>query len=110
MADALCTAEMRALTALNIKALREEIAHYCTLGARVIDQAQRRVLDGEQRDTRHNRTSQRQTRAKMTREALAKSPARQYSYPDEIGITDRPRSKSTNFATETRLVPGIKAG
>jgi IS5 family transposase len=36
------------LTALNIKALREEIAHYCTLGARVIDQAQRRVLDGEQ--------------------------------------------------------------
>jgi IS5 family transposase len=36
------------LTALNIKALREEIAHYCALGARVIDQAQRRVLDGEQ--------------------------------------------------------------
>jgi IS5 family transposase len=35
------------LTALNIKALREEIAHYCALGARVIDQAQRRVLDGE---------------------------------------------------------------
>src|SRR3984957_18236924 len=45
------TAAMRGkdpLTALNIKALREEIAHYCTLGARVIDQAQRRVLDGEQ--------------------------------------------------------------
>jgi len=36
------------LTALNIKALREEITHYCALGARVIDQAQRRVLDGEQ--------------------------------------------------------------
>jgi len=36
------------LTALNIKALREEIAHYCALGAHVIDQAQRRVLDGEQ--------------------------------------------------------------
>jgi transposase, IS5 family len=32
----------------EIKALREEIAHYCTLGARVIDQARRRVLDGEQ--------------------------------------------------------------
>ena len=45
------TAAMRGkdlLTALNIKALREEIAHYCALGARVIDQAQRRVLDGEQ--------------------------------------------------------------
>jgi hypothetical protein len=37
-----------ALTALNIKALREEIAHYCALGARVIDQARRRVLNGEQ--------------------------------------------------------------
>ena len=37
-----------ALTALNIKALREEIAHYCALGTRVIDQARRRVLDGEQ--------------------------------------------------------------
>jgi transposase, IS5 family len=36
------------LTALNIAALREEIAHYCGLGARVIDQARRRVLDGEQ--------------------------------------------------------------
>src|ERR1700730_3855790 len=36
------------LTALNIKALREEIAHYCALGARVIDQARRRVLEGEQ--------------------------------------------------------------
>jgi IS5 family transposase len=45
------TAAMRGkdlLTALNIKALREEIAHFCALGARVIDQAQRRVLDGEQ--------------------------------------------------------------
>ena len=36
------------LTALNIKALRDEIAHYCALGTRVIDQARRRVLDGEQ--------------------------------------------------------------
>jgi hypothetical protein len=36
------------LTALNIKALRVEIAHYCALGARVIDQARRRVLEGEQ--------------------------------------------------------------
>jgi IS5 family transposase len=35
-------------TVLNIKALREEIAHYCALGARVIGQARRRVLDGEQ--------------------------------------------------------------
>src|SRR5271154_6622571 len=45
------TAAMRGkdpLTALNIKALREEIVHYCALGARVIDQARRRVLDGEQ--------------------------------------------------------------
>src|SRR5262250_2959095 len=45
------TAAMRGkdvLTALKIEALREEIAHYCDLGARVIDQARRRVLDGEQ--------------------------------------------------------------
>jgi IS5 family transposase len=45
------TAAMRGkdpLTALNIKALREEIAHYCDLGTRVIGQARRRVLDGEQ--------------------------------------------------------------
>src|SRR5580658_11182467 len=45
------TAAMRGkdpLTALNIKALREEIAHYCALGTRVIGQARRRVLDGEQ--------------------------------------------------------------
>jgi IS5 family transposase len=45
------TAAMRGkdpLTALNIKALREETAHYCALGARVIDQARRRVLDGQQ--------------------------------------------------------------
>ena len=33
---------------MKIEALREEIAHYCGLGARVIDQARRRVLDGEQ--------------------------------------------------------------
>ena len=33
---------------LKIDALRDEIAHYCDLGAQVIDQARRRVLDGEQ--------------------------------------------------------------
>ena len=45
------TAEMRGkdlTTAMKIAALREEIAHYCDLGARVIGQARRRVLDGEQ--------------------------------------------------------------
>jgi len=36
------------LNSLKIKALREEIGHYCDLGTRVIDQARRRVLDGEQ--------------------------------------------------------------
>jgi IS5 family transposase len=35
-------------TAMKIEGLREEIAHYCALGARVIGQARRRVLDGEQ--------------------------------------------------------------
>jgi IS5 family transposase len=34
--------------AMTIDALRDEIAHYCGLGARAIDQARRRVLDGEQ--------------------------------------------------------------
>jgi IS5 family transposase len=34
--------------AMTIEVLGEEIAHYCGLGARVIDQARRRVLDGEQ--------------------------------------------------------------
>jgi IS5 family transposase len=45
------TAMMRGkdlMTAMKIDALREEIAHYCGLGARVIDQARRRVLDCEQ--------------------------------------------------------------
>jgi transposase, IS5 family len=45
------TAAMRSkdlLTALKIKALRDAIAHYCDLGARVINQARRRVLNGEQ--------------------------------------------------------------
>src|SRR5580704_6165555 len=45
------TAAMRGkdpLTALNIEALRKEIAHYCDLGTQVIGQARRRVLDGEQ--------------------------------------------------------------
>jgi len=36
------------MTDIAIKALRKEIAHYCGLGDRVIDQARRRVLDGEQ--------------------------------------------------------------
>jgi IS5 family transposase len=45
------TAKMRGkdpLAILKIDALRDEIAHYCGLGAQVIDQARRRVLDGEQ--------------------------------------------------------------
>jgi IS5 family transposase len=45
------TAAMRAkdpLIALKIEALRDEIAHYCDLGTRVIEQARRRVLNGEQ--------------------------------------------------------------
>jgi transposase, IS5 family len=36
------------VAAMTIDALRDEIAHYCGLGARVINQARRRVLDGEQ--------------------------------------------------------------
>src|SRR5271166_4853860 len=36
------------LSDLLIAELREEIDHYCELGERVIDQARRRVLDGEQ--------------------------------------------------------------
>jgi transposase, IS5 family len=36
------------MTEVAIKTLREEIDHYCGLGDRVIDQARRRVLDGEQ--------------------------------------------------------------
>lgn len=36
------------MTEIAIKALRKEITHYCGLGDRVIDQARRRVLDGEQ--------------------------------------------------------------
>jgi transposase, IS5 family len=45
------TAMMRGknpLIALKIDALRDEVAHCCDLGTRVIDQAHRRVLDGEQ--------------------------------------------------------------
>ena len=45
------TSKMRGknlLAAMTIDALRDKIAHYCDLGARVIDQARRRVLDGEQ--------------------------------------------------------------
>jgi IS5 family transposase len=33
---------------IAIRALRQEIEHYCQLGDRVIDQARRRVLEGEQ--------------------------------------------------------------
>jgi transposase, IS5 family len=33
---------------LAVAGLREEIEHYCGLGARVINQARRRILDGEQ--------------------------------------------------------------
>jgi IS5 family transposase len=45
------TAKLRGknlMAAMTIDALREEIAHYCGLGERVIAQARRRVLDGEQ--------------------------------------------------------------
>jgi hypothetical protein len=66
------TAGMRGkdlLTALNIKALRDEIAHYCALGTRVIDQARRRVLDGEQVPTSDkiysNRTAHRPDQARQ---------------------------------------------
>jgi len=36
------------LAAMAIEELRKEIEHFCGLGSRVIDQARRRVLDGEQ--------------------------------------------------------------
>jgi IS5 family transposase len=36
------------VAAVTIDALRDQIAHYCGLGERVINQARRRVLDGEQ--------------------------------------------------------------
>jgi transposase, IS5 family len=45
------TARMRGkdlLAEMALDNIREEIAHYCSLGERAIDQARRRVLDGEQ--------------------------------------------------------------
>jgi IS5 family transposase len=33
---------------LTVAGIRDEIEHYCDLGSRVINQARRRVLDGEQ--------------------------------------------------------------
>jgi transposase, IS5 family len=45
------TATMRSkdlFAAMAIDAIRDEIAHYCGLGEQVIDQARRRVLNGEQ--------------------------------------------------------------
>jgi IS5 family transposase len=36
------------MTEIAVRALREEIGHYCGLGDRVVDQARRRVLEGEQ--------------------------------------------------------------
>lgn len=36
------------MTELLVSALREELQHYCGLGERVLDQARRRVLEGEQ--------------------------------------------------------------
>lgn len=60
-----------AVRAPAIQRLRSQITHYCDLGERVIDQARRRVLEGEQvpndekifsifsglwRDGRHRRT------------------------------------------------------
>jgi len=45
------TKKVRGLDPLNelaIRTLRQEIEHYCQLGDRVIDQARRRVLQGEQ--------------------------------------------------------------
>ena len=45
------TSELRGkdlVAAVTIDALREQIAHYCGLGERVISQARRRVLNGEQ--------------------------------------------------------------
>src|SRR6202795_3594131 len=45
------TARMRGkdlFAAMTIDAIRDEIVHYCSLGERVISQARRRVLEGEQ--------------------------------------------------------------
>src|ERR1700740_1065724 len=45
------TSKMRAedvLAAIASDKIREEIKHYCDLGSKVIDQARRRVLNGEQ--------------------------------------------------------------
>ena len=39
---------MDLFAAMTVDAIRDEIAHYCRLGEQVIDQARRRVLDGEQ--------------------------------------------------------------
>jgi transposase, IS5 family len=36
------------LAGMAIEEIRKEIEHFCRLGDRVIDQARRRVLDGEQ--------------------------------------------------------------
>jgi hypothetical protein len=49
------------------------------------------------RDAQRNCTWQRPAMPKMAREALANSSARQYSYADEIGITDLSQLKIHQF-------------
>lgn len=59
---------------LAIRELRKEIDHYCELGDRVIDQARRRVLQGEQLPSGEKICSIFETHADLIKRGKAQTP------------------------------------
>jgi hypothetical protein len=88
---------------MTIEVLGEEIAHYCGLAARVIDQARRRVLDGEQVPTAEKIYSIFEPDTDLIKRGKVKTPV-------EFGHKVFPAESAKGLITQYEILKGNPSG
>jgi IS5 family transposase len=98
--------------AMMIDAIREEIAYYCGLGAQVIDQARRRVLDGEQVPNEEKIFSIFETHTDLIKRGKVRTPVefghKVFLAESAVGLITQYEVLKGNPADEVHVVPSLK--
>jgi IS5 family transposase len=99
-------------TALKIESIRADIEHYCGLGTRVIDQARRRVLNGEQVPTAEKLYSIFEPHTDLIKRGKVRTPLefghKVFIAESAIGLITQYEVLKGNPADEVHVIPSLQ--
>src|SRR4029077_7415081 len=99
-------------TALKIESIRADIEHYCGLGMRVIDQARRRVLNGEQGPTQEKIYSIFEPHTDLIKRGKVRTPVefghKVFLAESAIGLITQYEVLKGNPVDEAHVIPSLQ--